>query len=359
MYNFSPGPTALPDRVCAQIVEELSGNPRKASILEIDSGSRRWRQLWRETKQKIIDLLDVSDGHAVLFMAGGASVQAAMIPMNLSSSNDRVYYLDSGYYSRRAIAEAAKFCTVDVISQLIGTDTTGKTFESTAAYLHYVDCETPTGREFRDPPFTPSGVPLVADLSSALFLKPMDTAAFGLAYASTQKALGVAGATLVLVSHELLDRARTETPAVYHYATQHRYDSCYATPPTFAIYVAGLLLDWIDQNGGVAELARRRSEVAARLYAAIDRSTVFHNSVAPLWRSSYSIPFTLPSAALVSDFLQAAQDEGMVGLGGHPSCGGIRATLGNALPAAAVDALIDLMSAFESRMPDSRSTPRR
>jgi phosphoserine aminotransferase len=288
----------------------------------------------------------------VLFMQGGATLQFAMVPLNLSRPGETVDYVQTGSWSKKAIAEASKFCSVKVVADSSDSnfchippeDEWEKTRD--AAYLHYTPNETIAGVEFH---FVPDAgdVPLAADMSSTILSRPVDVSRFGVIYAGAQKNIGPAGITLVIIRNDLLDHARLDAPTLMTYKAFADSGSMTNTPPTFTWYAAGLVLQYLKDRGGLAAMAQINERKATKLYAAIDASDFYHNPVRADCRSWMNVPFVLRDPDLDQKFLAEADAAGLRNLKGHRSVGGMRASIYNAMPEEGVDALIDFMQEFE------------
>jgi phosphoserine aminotransferase len=297
-------------------------------------------------------LLQIPDDYSVLFLQGGATMQFSMVPLNLAAPRQTVDYIQTGSWSKKAIAEARRFCAVNVAA-----DSSDQNFtyippqadwqlNRDAAYLHYTPNETIGGVEFHYIPDS-HGVPLVADMSSTILSRPIDISRFGIVYAGAQKNIGPAGVTLVIIRKDLLDRARPDIPALLGYRIYSESESMTNTPPTFAWYVAGLVFEYLLEKGGLVEMAKRNQRKAAKLYAAIDQSDLYRNPVQVDCRSWMNVPFILADATLDGRFLAEAERANLTNLKGHRSVGGMRASIYNATPESAVDALIEFMREFE------------
>jgi phosphoserine aminotransferase len=293
----------------------------------------------------------VPDDYSVLFPQGGATLQMALAPMNLSSPGDTADYIVTGSWGKKAAGEATKFCNVNVAADASDKKFTYIPDESSwqrsddAVYLHYTPNETIAGVEFH---FVPGGdVPLVADMSSNILSRPIDVSRFGVIYAGAQKNIGPAGITLVIVRNELLDRARSDNPHLMTWKSYADSDSMTNTPPTFAWYVADLVFQWLKRQGGVEAMEKINGRKASKLYAAIDASDFYTNPVAKNCRSRMNVPFILADAALDKKFLEESAAAGLMNLKGHRSVGGMRASIYNAVSEEAVDALIAFMADFE------------
>lgn len=352
--NFCAGPAALPESVLSRARDELlDWQGRGLSVMEMSHRSDEFVAIAERAERDLRDLLGVSDDYAVLFLQGGATLQFSAVPLNLSADNAVVDYVNSGQWSKKAIAEAQRYCRVNVVASSAADNFTYMPdFEqwqlsSDAAYLHYTPNETIGGVECFWVPDVK--VPLVADMSSTILSRPIDVSAFGVIYAGAQKNIGPAGLTLVIVRRDLLGRSRSYTPTLLDYQAQAQEGSMLNTPPTLAWYLAGLVFDWLKQQGGLAAMEQVNRRKAARLYAAIDDSDFYSNPVRPHDRSLMNVPFTLADPALDKVFLAEAEEAGLLNLKGHRSVGGMRASIYNAVPEEAVARLIRFMQDFEQR----------
>ncbi len=355
VFNFSAGPGALPQEVLEQVREEmLDWHDAGMSVMEMSHRGKAFVSIAERAEQDLRSLMNIPDNYRVLFLQGGATGQFAAVPMNLLGANQRADYVQTGSWSKKAIAEAGRYCKVNVAAEggkdqpmSIPPQEQWQT-DSGAAYLHYTPNETISGVEFHWVPET-GEVPLVADMSSTILSRPVDVSKFGLIYAGAQKNIGPAGLTLVIVRDDLLDRAAANTPSVFNYKVQAEADSMSNTPPTFAWYVAGLVFQWILERGGLEAMAGRNRAKAEKLYGFIDQSGLYSNPVDPACRSWMNVPFVLADDNLDKAFLEGAEQANLATLKGHRSVGGMRASIYNALGEDAVDALIDYMKTFESR----------
>ena len=351
--NFSAGPAALPDAVLEQAgAELLDYQGRGLSVMEMSHRSKEFVAIAEAAEADLRDLLAIDDDYHVLFLQGGASMQFAMLPMNLCAENDTVDYVHTGAWGGKAIAEAQRLAKVHVAasSQALGfaaiPPLDSWQLSPDAAYCHVVANETIGGVQFHDFPETPS--PLVADMSSELLSRRIDLTRFGLVYAGAQKNIGPAGMCVVILRKDLTGRCRPGTPRILDYASHAASGSMFNTPPTFAWYLAGLVFRWLKDAGGVAAVEAVNRRKAAKLYAAIDASNFYSAPVAVADRSIMNVPFTLADPALDAAFLAGAEERKLLNLKGHRSVGGMRASLYNAIGEAAVDALIDYMASFEA-----------
>ncbi|MEE4380079.1 MAG: 3-phosphoserine/phosphohydroxythreonine transaminase [Candidatus Competibacteraceae bacterium] len=354
-YNFSPGPATLPEAVLEQAQAELL-NWRNSgmSVMEVSHRGKDFLAVAAQAEADLRELLAIPAKYKVLFLQGGASGQFAAIPLNLLRGKQQADYVNTGLWSKKAIAEAKKHCQVNVVASSEAGNfstippRTEWQCDSAAAYLHYTPNETIGGVEFHQIPEV-GDVPLVADMSSTILSRPLDVSKFGVIYAGAQKNLGPSGLTIVIVRDDLIGQAASGTPSVLDYKAQADNDSMLNTPPTFAWYLAGLVFQWVKDQGGLDEMARRNQRKAALLYETIDQSDFYSNPIDPPCRSWMNVPFTLADDALDKTFLAEAKDAGLLNLAGHRSVGGMRASIYNAMPEAGVQALVDFMSDFAGR----------
>ena len=352
-YNFSAGPAMLPQDVLEQAqAEMLDWHGSGMSVMEMSHRGKEFMSIATEAEADLRELMGLSDDYKVLFLQGGASSQFAAIPFNLIRGKAGADYVNTGAWSKKAIAEAQRYIEVNVASSSEDANySTIYPYESwntnpDAAYLHYTPNETIGGLEFPWIPET-GDVPLVADMSSTILSRPVEVDKFGLIYAGAQKNIGPAGLTLVIVREELLGDVMDCTPTMMNYAVQAKNGSMYNTPPTYAWYLAGLVFKWLKQKGGLEVMGEINKRKADKLYTAIDTSDFYKNPVEKEFRSWMNVPFTLPNADLDEVFLKEAAERNLVSLKGHRSVGGMRASIYNAMPEAGVDALIDMMKDFE------------
>jgi phosphoserine aminotransferase len=345
----------LPTEVLEQAQAELTDwQGSGMSVMEVSHRGKAFVACAAAAEAKLRALLGVPDDYRVLFLQGGASGQFHAIPMNLTQPGDEVAFLHTGQWSAKAIKAAQKQgLTATVVADEQATDYTtvppaaSYTVPTGARYLHYTPNETIGGVEFDYIP--EADVPLVADFSSTILSRPLDVSRYGLIYAGAQKNIGPSGLVVVIVRDDLVGHARATTPDIWDYAAMAKADSMLNTPPTFAVYLCGLILDWIERTGGLVAMGQRNQAKAAALYAAIDASGYYRNPVAKNARSLMNVPFTLPDPALDAEFLKGAEAAGLTNLKGHRSVGGMRASIYNAMPQAGVDALIDFMADFAAR----------
>lgn len=350
-FSFASSVSVLPREVREQLAQDVADwQGSGSSALELPFNDRAFGDIMAAAEYDLRVLLDLPSYYHVLFLQGGASAQFGLLPLNLVRRGEHCDYVDSGYWSRRAIEAAASTCCAEVIASGNGASLPSPSSwrrSSNAAYCHFTSNETAEGLQFHEFP-EPNSVPLIADMTADFLTRPLPVERFGLIYASAQKNLGAAGLTIVVVRRDLLGRARPGTPAPFDYARQARALSKVNTPPTFAILVAARMLRWLRDSGGLEACMIRNKRKSERLYAAIDDSGFFYCPVAPADRSSVNVCFRAPNEELEELFLKAAEAEGLLHLRGHSKIGGLRASLYNAVPEEAVDALRSFMANFTS-----------
>jgi len=355
VFNFSAGPAMLPAEVLEQARDEmLDWNGSGMSVMEMSHRGKEFMSIAERAEAALREIMGIPAGYKVLFLQGGASSQFAMVPMNLLRGSKGADYVNTGAWSKKAIAEAKRYCQVNVAATTEEDKFTSAPTQDQlkldpgAAYVHYTPNETIGGVEFPYVPET-AGVPLVADMSSTILSRPIEVERFGLIYAGAQKNIGPAGLTLVIVREDLIGQTLDGTPTMFDYKIHADNDSMYNTPPTYGLYLAGLVFEWIKGKGGLAGMGEINRRKAEKLYAAIDGSDFYANPVAVECRSWMNVPFTLANPDLDPVFLKEAAAAGMVALKGHRSVGGMRASIYNAMPEAGVDALVAFMADFEKR----------
>jgi phosphoserine aminotransferase len=354
VFNFSAGPAALPAEVLEQLRDEmLDWHGQGMSVMEMSHRGKAFVGIAGQAEADLRELLAIPSGYKVLFLQGGATAQFAAIPLNLTRPDSVADYVNTGAWSKKAIAEAKRYCKVNVAADAGGKYSSvpplgAWTLTPGAAYVHYTPNETIGGVEF---PFVPETgeAPLVADMSSTILSRPVDVGRFGVIYAGAQKNIGPAGLVVVIVREDLLGRARADVPTVFAWTAMAADGSMLNTPATYSWYVAGAVFQWIKRQGGLAAMERLNRAKAEALYAAIDGSGFYRNPGVPECRSWMNVPFTLPSADLDKPFLEGAKAAGLVALAGHRSVGGMRASLYNAMPMAGVEALVGYMREFQGR----------
>lgn len=345
----------LPAAVLEKAQQEmLNWNDSGMSVMEMSHRGPEYTSIAKQAEADLRELMSIPDDYAVLFLQGGASSQFSMIPINLLRGKTKADYFNTGAWSKKAITEAKKYCEVNIVSDSSDNNCTTIADKSTwqfsddAAYVHYTVNETIQGLEFDDIPDT-GDIPLVADLSSTILSRPIDVSRFGLIYAGAQKNIGPAGLCLVIVRRDLLGNTLENTPTLFDYQVQDNNGSMFNTPATYSWYLAGLVFDWLKQQGGLTAMAEINQRKQAKLYGAIDKSSFYRNPVEPKYRSWMNIPFTLADSTLDTLFLAEAKEAGLLTLKGHKTVGGMRASIYNAMPESGVDALISFMSKFESK----------
>jgi len=354
IYNFSAGPAAMPEEVLKEAAAELTDyRGRGMSVMEMSHRGDDFQAIFTETKSRLTRLFALPEGYRILFLQGGASLQFAMVAMNLLSGGS-ADYVHTGVWSKKAIAEARRFGTVRVAASGEETDFSRiprqeeLDLDPNARYCHITTNNTIYGTEY---PYTPEtgDVPLIADASSNILSRPFDLSRFAMVYAGAQKNLGPAGVCLVILRESLLEQAAEEIPTMLAYRTHVAGDSMFNTPPTFAIYMVGLVARWLEARGGVAAMEEANKRKAALLYDLLDRSDFFLCPTEVESRSRMNIPFTLADPTLDATFLSEAKEAGLVGLKGHRLLGGMRASIYNAMPESGVARLVAFMETFERR----------
>ena len=352
VFNFSPGPAALPTEVLEQARDEmLDWHGTGMSVMEMSHRGKAFLSIAEQAEADVRELLKVPSNYKVLFLQGGATGQFAGIPLNPTTPDSVIDMVNTGAWSKKAIAQAKSYVKVNVAADAGEPYTSippvaNWNLSPNAAYVHYTPNETIGGVEFHFVPDTKTA-PLVADMSSTILSRPIDVSQFGVIYAGAQKNIGPAGLTLVIVREDLIGRARPETPSFLDFAAMAKNGSMLNTPPTYAWYIAGLVLQWLKRQGGLEAMGKINQAKAEKLYATIDGSSFYKNPVAKDARSWMNVPFTLAKPELDKTFLEEAKNAGLVTLAGHRSVGGMRASLYNAMPMEGVDALVSFMKEFE------------
>lgn len=354
-YNFCAGPATLPTAVLEKAQRELlDWHGKGVSVMEISHRSKDYMAVAQKAEADLRKLLNIPSNYKVLFLQGGASLQFSSIPLNLLGKNKKADYISTGIWSEKAIKEAKRYGDINVIEAQ--TQKEGKTsvlpvsewhLSDDAAYVHYCENETIGGLQFSEIPET--NAPLIADLSSSILSAPIDVSKFGLIYAGAQKNIGPAGLTIVIVREDLLDQTQPELPSVMNYAAQAQNDSMLNTPATYAWYLAGLVFEWLLEQGGIEAIHKINLQKAQLLYDFIDQSDFYANPIAKENRSIMNVPFTLANTDLEPLFLQEAVKANLLNLAGHRSVGGMRASIYNAVPLEGVQALVEFMASFAKR----------
>jgi len=354
VFNFSAGPAVLPEEVLRQAAEEmLDWHGSGMSVMEMSHRGKEFISIHAAAERDLRELLAIPANYKVLFMQGGAIGENAIVPMNLLRGRTGADYVDTGEWSKKSIKEAQKYAKVNVAASSAATGydrvpaRSDWKLDPNAAYVHVCSNETIGGVEYH---FTPDvgDVPLVADMSSDILSRPIDVARYGLIYGGAQKNIGPAGLTIVIVREDLLGQALPITPSAFDYKTVADNDSMYNTPPTYAIYIAGLVFQWLKAQGGLTAMAERNRAKAAVLYDFLDSSAFYASPVQRDCRSLMNVPFKLRDEALDAAFLKGAGARGLLQLKGHRSVGGMRASIYNAMPVGGVKALVAYMQEFEA-----------
>ncbi len=351
-HNFNSGPSVLPQEVLNQAAEGiLNFNNLGLSILEIGHRTSWFVEVLEEAKLLVKEFMQLGDTHEVLFLHGGATTQFMQVPMNLLGDGETAAYCNNGIWGTKAIKEAQLFGNVNVVASSKDKNHSyipkNFTVPEDAKYLHYTTNNTVEGTEWHHIPET--AVPLVADMSSDIFYRPLAFNKFGLIYAGAQKNMGAAGVTLVVIEKDLLGKVNRKIPSILDYRTHIEANSLLNTPPVFAIYVAMLTLRWIKKEGGLPEMENRAKERAGLFYQTLDSLPIFTPIVAKEDRSLMNATFTIKDEALETAFLDECKQNGMVGIKGHRSVGGLRVSMYNAMPLSSVEALCSLMKHFAEK----------
>ncbi len=354
IYNFSAGPAVLPVEVLEEARENLlSLGNSGIGILEHSHRGKSYLAVHEEAEALCRELAGIPNEYDVLFLQGGASLQFSMVPMNLLSPSATADYLVTGAWSQKAVVEARRCATVNIACSSEDRNfcyiPQSCVFSERPAYVHFTSNNTIFGTQFAAEPQVPAGVPLVCDASSDIFSRPLPIDRYALIYAGAQKNLGPSGVTLVIIRKELVDHAPTELATMLQYRTYAADHSLYNTPPTFGIYIVGLVFKWIKKQGGLSAVEKINREKAGKLYNFLDKSQLFRATADRDSRSLMNVTFVTDNAASDEKFVATAKKAGLDGLKGHRSVGGMRASLYNAFPSAGVDALLEVMRNFEAQ----------
>jgi phosphoserine aminotransferase len=355
--NFYPGPSVLPDEVLLRAQAELRDYQGTGlSILEMSHRSAPFDELMFKVEKDLRTLMGITRNYEVLFLQGGASLQFSMTPMNLLAGDRSADYIVNGVWGQKSITEASKVGKVRVAASSADTnfDTLPEiqpaALDPEAAYLHFTSNETINGVQWAQEPTPPQDVPLVCDMSSDILSRPIDVSKYGLIYAGAQKNAGPSGVTIVIIRADLLDSTPQNLPAMLDYRVLAKKKSLYNTPPSFSIYLVSLVLEWLITLGGVDAIAKINKEKAALIYSAIDNSRGFYQGAAKEnCRSVMNIPFRMMTESLEQEFCKQAENQGLIGLRGHRSVGGLRASIYNACPTEAVQDLVNFMVDFQNQ----------
>ncbi len=354
VYNFNAGPAMLPREVMEKAQKEfVDYKGSGCGIIEHSHRGAEFTEVCERAERNVRELMGISDDYAVLFLQGGASLQFAMVPMNIMLPDTVSEYVDSGHWSGAAIKQAELLGKVKVIASSKTTsydripEMRHWKVDPKASYLHITTNNTIEGTQYHDFPELESGVTLVADMSSDIMSRVLDVNLFGLIYAGAQKNLGPSGVTLVIIRKDLMARVPKTTPAMLKYSVHAENKSLYNTPSTFSIYMLALVTDWLKGLGGIAAMEKINDAKSEALYENIDADGFYRSKVEHASRSRMNVVFRLPTEELEEKFLKEAKKNGMLGLKGHRSVGGVRASIYNAMPLEGVEMLIDFMNDFE------------
>lgn len=355
VFNFSAGPSMLPLDVLKEAANELVNYKGSGmSVMEMSHRSSVYNDIIVDAENVLREIMNIPDNYKVLFLQGGASSQFAMIPLNLFNKSKKADYVNTGAWSKKAIAEAKKYGEVNVIAS--SEDATfnyipeldNSKFDKDADYFYITTNNTIYGTKFNELPDT-GDVPIIADMSSNILSEVIDVSKYGIIFAGAQKNMGPAGVTVVIIREDLIGNAMDITPTMFKYDTHSEKDSMFNTPPTYSIYMCKLVFEWIKNNGGIEQVEKNNVEKANLLYDFLDNSNLFKGTVVKKDRSLMNIPFILPSDELNAKFIKEAEAKGFVNLKGHRSVGGMRASIYNAMPIEGVKKLVDFMKDFEEQ----------
>ena len=354
VYNFSAGPGALPESVLKKAASELfEYGDSGMSVMEMSHRSKAFMDIISETEERLVRLMNIPDSHQVLFLQGGASLQFTMIPMNLMSINRKCDIIHTGAWTQKAIIEAKKFGTVNVpassedrvFAYIPPVDSLKP--GSATDYVHICYNNTIYGTKYNKLPET-GNIPLIADMSSCILSEQYNVSDYGLIFAGAQKNIGPAGLTIVIIQKELMDRAPQDLPSMLDYRIHARSGSMFNTPPTYGIYMAKLIFQWLEDMGGIAEMERTNRHKASLIYSFLDQSAMFKGNVDREYRSLMNVTFKTSSPELDAKFIKEAEKNGLVTLQGHKTAGGMRASIYNAMPVEGVEKLVEFMKHFEA-----------
>lgn len=354
VYNFSAGPAMMPEQVLKRAADEmLEYGDSGQSVMEMSHRSKEYQAIIDSVEAKLRQVMSIPDNYKVLFLQGGASSQFAMIPLNLMNRNNKADFVITGQWANKAYQEASRYGKCNVVAS--SKDKTfsyipeldKSKFDPEADYFHICYNNTIYGTRFNELPDT-GDVPLIADMSSCILSEPVDVSKFGLIYAGAQKNMGPAGLTVVIIREDLIGNAMDITPTMFNYKIHADNGSMYNTPPTYGIYILGLVLDWIIEKGGLTEMAKLNRKKAELLYNYLDSSKLFKATVSGKDRSLMNIPFVTGSDELDAKFVCEAKKEGLINLKGHRTVGGMRASIYNAMPCEGVEKLVEFMRKFEA-----------
>lgn len=355
VFNFSAGPACLPLEVLEDIQKELVNyGDAKMSVMEMSHRSKAYQGIIDNTEATLRKIMGIADNYKVLFLQGGASTQFAMIPMNLMNKHKKAHFVNTGAWSKKAIAEAKRFGEANVVATSEDKtftyipDLNKDMFTPDVDYVHITDNNTIYGTKFNKLPEV-NGLPLVSDMSSCILSEVIDVNDYALIYAGAQKNIGPAGVTIVIIREDLIGNPIDNTPTMLNYKTHSDKGSMFNTPPTFPIYAAGKVFEWIDKQGGVKEIQKVNEAKAKLLYDYLDNSAMFSGTVNAADRSLMNVPFVSGDADRDTEFIAYAATKGLVTLKGHRTVGGMRASIYNAMPYEGVKKLVDVMKEFETK----------
>lgn len=352
-YNFGAGPAMLPDAILKKVRDELfDWQGTGVSVMEIGHRTAIYENLVSNLENKIRQVMSIPENYQILFLPGGGKGHFSAIPMNLTQYNKETDYFITGIWSKFAADYAKKYCNVNIVTQATETAIPAPEnwqLNKKAAYAYYCPNETINGIGFPTIPEV-GDVPLIADMTSYILSQPFDVSKFGIIFAAAQKNLGIAGITLLIVRDDLLNQALDVVPDVWDYKMQAKQHSGLNTPPTFAIYMMDLMINWFIEQGGIETISQINKRKAEKLYNCIDQSNNFYsNSIDKDYRSKVNIPFNINNKSLLDLFFKEANDVGLKYLTGHMLVGGARASIYNAMPEAGVDKLVDFMNQFANK----------
>ena len=353
IYNFSAGPSMLPEEVLQTAAAELlEYGETGQSVMEMSHRSKEYQAIIDVAEKDLRDIMNIPDHYKVLFLLGGASTQFAMVPMNLMTGSGKADYIITGQWAKKAYKEAARYGKARAIASSEDKtfsyipEVTPDMIDPEADYVHICMNNTIYGTKWQTLPET-GNVPLVADISSCILSEPIDVSKFGVLYAGAQKNVAPAGLTIVIIREDLIGKAMDITPTMLNYQTHADNGSMFNTPPCYAIYMAGLVFKWIKKLGGLSEMQKMNEKKAKMLYEFLDSSALFKGTVVPEARSLMNVPFVTGDADLDAKFVSESKKAGFVNLKGHRSVGGMRASIYNAMPVEGVEKLIEFMKNFE------------
>lgn len=362
IFNFSAGPAVLPEEVLKQAQQDIwSLGKTGIGVLEHSHRGKAFSSVLLQAIADCREVAGISDDYEILFLTGGASTQFFMIPMNFLTKEDTADYLNTGAWSKKAIADAKRFGKVHVACSSEDKNfnyiPAEASYSDSPVYTHFTSNNTIFGTQFKAEPTPPSSSPLICDASSDIFSRPIDVSKYGMIYAGAQKNIGPAGVVLVIIRKDLVERGSKDLPVMLHYRTHAAEDSCYNTPPAFSIYAMGLVFKWIQKLGGLKAMADRNEAKAGKLYSFLDKSRLFRGTAERDSRSLMNVTFVTGDAKLDEEFVAFAKERGLDGLKGHRSVGGMRASIYNAFPMEGVDALIAALQEFEDNAAKAGRVP--